>query len=65
MRINYVSRYNSMPETIECEDLIIIAQSDACCSIKFLGEETGKNEEGVIVRKVIKVVFGITDYQFG
>jgi len=64
MRINYVSRYNSIPETIECEDIIVIAQSDVACSMKFLGEETGKNEEGVIVRKVIKVVFGITEYVF-
>ena len=64
MKVNYVSRYNAIAETIECEDLIVIAQSDVSCSIKFLGEETGKNDEGAIVRKVIKVVFGITEYLF-
>ena len=48
----------------ECEDLQVFAHSPECCAIKFLGEETGKNEEGVTVRKIIRVVFGITSYSF-
>ena len=62
MKVKYS---NAMVEyEIECEDLQVFAHSPECCAIKFLGEETGKNEDGVTVRKVIKVVFGITEYLF-
>ena len=62
MKVRYMTE--SANQGIECEDLQVFAHSPECCAIKFLGEETGKNEDGVTVRKVIKVVFGITEYLF-
>jgi hypothetical protein len=64
MKVRYITKYEVAVEEIECEDLQVFNHSSECCAIKFLGEETGKNEDGVTVRKVIKVVFGVTEYSF-
>jgi len=62
MKVRIVT--NESNDVIECEDLQIFAHTAECCAIKFLYKETGKNEEGVTVRKIIRVVFGITSYSF-